>query len=110
ARFSFDDLLTRAADTFAIARLADGAPAEAIRAALESSGRDGSTVAAADRDGRVALLSLRKDVDLAKHPALGQRPEVLRKTDVAVLHSGILEHVLGITPEAQAAKTNIWYP
>jgi uncharacterized protein (DUF1015 family) len=27
-----------------------------------------------------------------------------------VLHSAILEHILGITPEAQAAKTNIWYP
>src|SRR5262250_1411351 len=38
------------------------------------------------------------------------KPEVLRKTDVAVLHAGILEHILGITPEAQAAKTNLWYP
>jgi uncharacterized protein (DUF1015 family) len=27
-----------------------------------------------------------------------------------VLHAGILEPLLGITPEAQAAKTNIWYP
>ena len=25
-------------------------------------------------------------------------------------HAGLLEHVLGITPEAQAAKTNLWYP
>jgi len=110
ASFSFDELLRRAADTFAVKRLADGADADAIRAALEEAGRTSSSVAAADRDGRVAILSLRSDVDLAKHPALGQRPEVLRKTDVAVLHSGILEHVLGITPEAQAAKTNIWYP
>ena len=29
---------------------------------------------------------------------------------MTLLHAGILEHVLGITPEAQAAKTNIWYP
>jgi uncharacterized protein (DUF1015 family) len=35
---------------------------------------------------------------------------VLRKTDVAVLHAGLLEGVLGITPAAQAAKTNLWYP
>jgi len=35
---------------------------------------------------------------------------VLQKTDVAVLHSAILEHVLGITKEAQAAKTNLYYP
>ena len=28
---------------------------------------------------------------------------------MALLHDGLLEHVLGITPEAQAAKTNIRY-
>ena len=41
---------------------------------------------------------------------LGPLPEVLRRTDVALLHAGLLEDVLGITPEAQAAKTNLWYP
>ena len=35
---------------------------------------------------------------------------MLRRTDVAVLHSAILEELLGITPEAQAAKTNLQYP
>jgi uncharacterized protein (DUF1015 family) len=35
---------------------------------------------------------------------------VLRRTDVALLHGGLLEGVLGVTPEAQAAKTNLWYP
>jgi uncharacterized protein (DUF1015 family) len=55
-------------------------------------------------------LTLRSDVDLAAHPTLGRQPAVLRRTDVAVLHAGILEHILGITPEAQAAKTNLWYP
>jgi uncharacterized protein (DUF1015 family) len=34
---------------------------------------------------------------------------VVRDTAVALLHDGILEHVLGITPEAQALKTNIKY-
>jgi uncharacterized protein (DUF1015 family) len=67
-------------------------------------------VAAAAPDGRVALLTLRGDADLDAHPTLGQRPSVLRRTDVVVLHSGILEALLGITPEAQAAKTNLWYP
>jgi uncharacterized protein (DUF1015 family) len=27
-----------------------------------------------------------------------------------MLHTGILEPILGITPAAQAAKTNLWYP
>jgi uncharacterized protein (DUF1015 family) len=48
-------------------------------------------------------------VDLARHPVLGARPAVLRNTDVAVLHDGLIEGVLGITKEAQAAKTNIKY-
>ena len=29
---------------------------------------------------------------------------------MALLHDGILEHILGITPEAQAQKTNLRYP
>jgi uncharacterized protein (DUF1015 family) len=56
------------------------------------------------------LLTLRGDVDLGAHLTLSQQPPVLRKTDVAVLHAGLLEGVLGITPAAQAAKTNLWYP
>ncbi|HTQ41123.1 MAG TPA: hypothetical protein VMI75_00105, partial [Polyangiaceae bacterium] len=54
--------------------------------------------------------TLRAGVDLSRHPTLGKQPAVLRTTDVAVLHAGLLEHVLGISPAAQAAKTNLWYP
>jgi uncharacterized protein (DUF1015 family) len=32
-----------------------------------------------------------------------------RKLDVAILHELVLEHILGITKEAQAAKTNLFY-
>jgi uncharacterized protein (DUF1015 family) len=67
-------------------------------------------VVAASRDGQVARLTRRGDVDLDAHPTLGKRPAVLRRTDCAVLHDAILESALGITPEAQAAKTNLWYP
>jgi hypothetical protein len=89
---------------------------EALRAARERARdagpahRQGPSIVAAARDGRAVLLTLRGDADLGAHPTLGKHPAVLRKTDVAVLHAGILEHVLGITPEAQAAKTNLWYP
>jgi uncharacterized protein (DUF1015 family) len=109
-RFSFDEMLARANDAFDVRPVASGASADTIRAALEESKGRGPTVAAATADGRVAILTLRGDVDLSRHPTLGARPEVLRRTDVAILHSAILEHILGITPEAQAAKTNIWYP
>jgi uncharacterized protein (DUF1015 family) len=108
--FSFDDLLARANDTFDVRPLEAGTTAEVVRSALEEAKGRGPSVAAAARDGRVAVLTLRADVDVSRHPTLGARPEVLRRTDVAVVHSAILEHILGITPEAQAAKTNIWYP
>jgi len=110
AHFSFDEMLTRAHGAFDVRPLAVGASAEQIRAALDEAKGRGPTIAAAAPDGRVAILTLRSDVDLSRHPTLGARPDVLRHTDVAVLHSAILEHILGITPEAQAAKTNIWYP
>jgi uncharacterized protein (DUF1015 family) len=109
-RFSFDDLLAGARAAFTVKELENGAPAERLVAELAASAGAGPSVVAASPDGRAALLTLRRDVDLAAHATLGKQPEVLRSTDVAVLHAGLLEHVLGITPEAQAAKTNIGYP
>ncbi len=74
-------------------------------------GRAGPSIAAAAPDGRVSLLTLRRRRGPRRSPDPWRpSPRSLRRTDVAVLHSGLLEHVLGITPEAQAAKTNLWYP
>jgi uncharacterized protein (DUF1015 family) len=110
--FSFDELLRRAADAFAVSELPRGASADSLLEALRAAKttRSPPSIVAAAPDGRAALLTLRGDVDLAAHLTLGRHPAVLRKTDVAVLHAGVLEHVLGITPAAQAAKTNLWYP
>ncbi|HXX67791.1 MAG TPA: DUF1015 domain-containing protein [Polyangiaceae bacterium] len=114
--FSFDELVSRAGEWFQVEELAPGAPAgrilDAIGLASRRTDRAGHTVAlaAAASDGRVVLLTLRHDVPLEAHPTLAGKPAVLRETDVTVLHAGLLEHVLGITPEAQAAKTNLWYP
>ncbi|HEY4012525.1 MAG TPA: DUF1015 domain-containing protein [Polyangiaceae bacterium] len=108
--FSFDDLLRKARDTFEVRELAPGAEADTALRELATAGARGPSVAAAGVDGRIALLMLRGDLDLAGHPTLGLAPAVLRKTDVAVLHAALLEHVLGITPQAQAAKTNLYYP
>jgi uncharacterized protein (DUF1015 family) len=114
ARFSFDELLRGARGTFEVEELPRGAPAEVLTAALArplagAKPRPPATVATAG-DGRAALLTLRSDIDLAAHPTLGKQPPVLRTTAVAVLHAGLLEGVLGITPAAQVAKTNLFYP
>jgi uncharacterized protein (DUF1015 family) len=110
--FSFDALVRDAGGLFEVRQLPRAAEAPAILAALEEAGSRGPSLAAASRDGRAVVLTLRAEADalLAAHPTLGRQPAVLRRTDVALLHTGILEPILGITPAAQAAKTNLWYP
>jgi len=108
--FDFAALLRKSADTFQATVLPKGTAANVITDTLADAGKRAPSVAVASADGDVAVLSLRADVELEKHPTLGKLPEVLRRTDVALLHTGLLEHALGITREAQAAKTNLWYP
>jgi uncharacterized protein (DUF1015 family) len=109
--FSFDAFLKRVTDSFDVKELDPRSSAGAILDALRIAGQAGvPAVAAAAPDGRAALLTLRAGPAVDAHPTLGPQPPQLRKTDVTVLHAGILEHVLGITPEAQTAKTNLWYP
>ncbi len=111
--FSFDDMATKlggAAGLFQVETLPTGADATVLSAALARAGKTAPSLVAAAPDGRAILLTLGATADLAAHPILGARPQVLRRTDVTLLHAGILEPLLGITPEAQAAKTNIWYP
>lgn len=76
---------------------------------LATSGKAQPSLAVLFADGHAALLSLRRDVDLNTHPVLKTRPEVLRRTDVVLLHAGILESVLGITLEQQASQTHLNY-
>jgi uncharacterized protein (DUF1015 family) len=103
--FSFETLVDRSKEIFDVTRIAGGL--EVARQALAAESRP--AVCAVAKGGEAALLVLREGVDLSRHPVLGKRPEVMRDATVALLHDGLLEHVLGITPEAQAAKTNIRY-
>jgi uncharacterized protein (DUF1015 family) len=109
-RFDFGDLTKGVADLFDVTPLPPAASATVYTDALAKSGELRPSLVACAGDGRASLLALKPGVDLASHPILGKRVAALRTTDVALLHMGILEPVLGITPEAQAAKTNIWYP
>jgi uncharacterized protein (DUF1015 family) len=109
-RFDFNELAEGAAALFDVTPLPGGASADVLTAALADAGKKAPSLVACSGDGKATLFSLKPDADLGAHPVLGQRPAPLRRTDVALLHMGLLEPVLGITPEAQAAKTNIYYP
>jgi uncharacterized protein (DUF1015 family) len=103
-RFDLDELVERAGELFVV-QPASGS-ADELRAQLARV--EGAAVCAVGA-GRAALFVARSDVDVRKHPVLGKRPEVVARTAVALLHDGLLEHILGISPEAQALKTNIKY-
>ncbi|MCW5836867.1 MAG: DUF1015 domain-containing protein, partial [Labilithrix sp.] len=109
-RFDFTDAVKGASELFDVTPLPPGASADVYTEALAKSGAERPSLVLCAGDGRASLLALKKDADLSAHPILGKRVAALRGTDVALLHMGILEPVLGITPEAQAAKTNIGYP
>ena len=106
---NFDELLQRAAPLFVVSQRNDKATGAVLLEWLKTAPSKPAFVVATP-DGRAALLALKKEVDLANHPILGSLQPALRETDVAVLHHGILEAILGISQEAQAKKTNIWYP
>ncbi len=112
--FSFDALLEKASALFEVTRLPEEAQASDMLRELAltgGAGRErGTRLVACAPDGRAALLSLREGADLAAHPVLGAQIPELRATDVAILHGAVLEGMCGITREAQAAKTNLYYP
>ena len=109
-RFDLDELLAKAPPLFSVVTRQDRPTADVLLAWLSKDAPSRPAFVVVAQDGRAAMLALAPDRDLAAHPTLGALHPALRTTDVAVLHSGVLEHLLGITKEAQAKKTNIRYP
>jgi uncharacterized protein (DUF1015 family) len=108
--FDFTDFVRKAGELFEVERLSGSVTAHEPRLAEVGRSTTAFLAVANGQSGpEVALLKLRAGADLEKHPTLGQRPKIVRTTDVAVLHSGLLEHVLGISLDAQAKKTNLAY-
>jgi uncharacterized protein (DUF1015 family) len=105
--FEWEGFLKKAAGLFEVIAVEGEMPA--MRKRLAQLGRDRTAFLAVSAGGKKAFLALRRDADLSRHPTLSSRPEVVRKTDVAILHSGLLEHELGISLDAQIKKTNLTY-
>jgi uncharacterized protein (DUF1015 family) len=76
-------------------------------AALRELGREGNAYLMGTKTSRT-LLRAKSTAPWDSVPSLPQH-QALRALDVAVLHSVILEHVLGISPEAQATQANLRY-
>jgi len=60
------------------------------------------------KSGEMTVLRLKAEFD-PDAAGLGELHEALQRLDVALLHELVLERGLGITKEAQAAKTNLAY-
>jgi uncharacterized protein (DUF1015 family) len=105
--FDWEGFLKKVAGLFEVIAAEGEMPT--MRQRLSDLGRDRTAFLAVGAGGKRAFLVLRRDADLVRHPTLSGRPEVVRKTDVAILHSGLLEHEFGISLDAQIKKTNLTY-
>ena len=102
--FDLEGALRRAGQFFTAEEQRPGDP-EAVRAELARRGQRGPTVALAS-GGRLYFLTLRPDANLLEAVP---GPEVLRRLDVTLLHSLLLERILGIDRAAQEKQTNLRY-
>lgn len=109
ASLDLDAVVAGLARWFDVAR--EPLPTEypALRTRLRSAGGQGAAFGlAVPKSNELIVLSLRSDFDPAA-AGLGDLPAALQRLDVALLHELVLERALGISKEAQAAKTNLYY-
>jgi len=106
AAFDKTSFLASAAQSFDI-ELTGSVDSSELIERLRRAADKGPSVVSAFVDGSAALLTLNDRGAL--HPALNAHPEVLRKSDVVVLHTLVLEAILGITREMQATQSSLGY-
>jgi uncharacterized protein (DUF1015 family) len=102
--FDLEGALRRAGQFFASDEQRPG-DAEAVRAELARRGQKAPTLGLAS-GGRMFFLSLRPDADLSEAVP---GPAVVRRLDVTLLHSLLLERILGIDRAAQEKQANLRY-
>ncbi len=107
--FSPATLLRKAEDFFSVRDLPNvSEDARAVRSALADAGKKSpSFVATFPGNKQATLFSLRSGFDASQAGLLGS--EVVNRLDVTLLHSLVLERILGIDRAAQEAQTNITY-
>lgn len=98
--------LQRLGESFVVTSLPVELEAPAVLAKLAAAGDAGPSFVVRSRT-HLVLATLRAEVKPDALPA--DRALSLRKLDVVLLHDLILERLLGVSREAQAAKTNLRY-
>ncbi len=78
-----------------------------VRATLEKAGESNPSFVLYGRGGDARLVRFVGDTSSAIFD--DETPDEVRELDVAVLHEGVIDRILGISKEAQAAKTNLNY-
>ncbi|RMG20487.1 MAG: DUF1015 domain-containing protein [Deltaproteobacteria bacterium] len=110
--FDAEHFLGRAGEIFSVQELhvdaADSTGQRRVLEALAEAGRDRHAFAVVAPGGRAWLLTLPRGGAATMGATMPEAPEV-RDLDVTVLHSVILQDLLGIDPEAQARKTHLEY-
>jgi len=79
----------------------------AISKLAEHSGKNTTFLLVTGQDRRGRILTLRDDADLSGVPLPAS--QTLRDLDVTALHAIVLQHLLGISPEAQERQVNLRY-
>lgn len=80
-----------------------------LRAMLQQAGSERAAFGlAVPGANELELLTLRADFDPAS-AGLSALPDALERLDVVLLHELVLERALGISKQAQADKTNLYY-
>lgn len=85
----------------------DGSDLDDVRGTLESAGEERPSFVLYGRGGDARLVSF---VGHSSSEIFDpETPDEVRELDVAILHEGVLDRILGISKEAQEAKTNLNY-
>jgi uncharacterized protein (DUF1015 family) len=109
ASLDLDAVVQGLARWFDVAREPLPSDASAVRTRLKAAGARGAAFGlSVPKSNELIVLSLRGDFDPAA-AGLGDLPAALQRLDVALLHELVIERALGISKEAQAAKTNLYY-
>jgi uncharacterized protein (DUF1015 family) len=85
----------------------DASDLDEVRATLAAAGNSQPSFVLYGRGGDARLVKFVGDTSSEIFD--DETPDEVRELDVAVLHEGVIDRILGISKEAQAAKTNLNY-